>query len=45
MEEQKRLERKTTPHFWNLNEDPQLTNMVVHLIKEGESHDSHMMTA
>ena len=29
------MERKTTPHFWNLNEDPQLTGMVVHLIKHG----------
>ena len=35
-EEQKR--RKTTPHFWNLNEDPQLTDMVVHFVKRGKSH-------
>ena len=34
-EEQKR--RKTTPHFWNLNEDPQLTDMVVHFVKKGKS--------
>ncbi len=34
-EEKKRQERKTTPHFWNLNEDPQLTGMVVHLIGSG----------
>jgi len=27
--------RKTTAHFWNLNEDPQLTNMVVHFIPPG----------
>ena len=33
----KREERKTTPHFWNLNEDPQLTSMVIHLIKEGRN--------
>ncbi len=25
------------PHFWNLNEDPALTDMVVHLIKTGDS--------
>ena len=35
LEEQKRQKRKTTPHFWNLNEDPQLTGMVVHLITRG----------
>ena len=29
--------RKTTAHFWNLNEDPQLTNMVVHFIPPGNS--------
>ena len=34
-ERQKQVERKTTPHFWNLNEDPQLSNMVVHLAKPG----------
>eukprot|EP00794_Sanderia_malayensis_P003504 gene3504-4004_t len=28
--------RKTTAHFWNLNEDPQLTNMVVHFIPKGD---------
>lgn len=25
------------PHFWNLNEDPQLSNMLVHLAKPGQS--------
>ena len=35
LEEQNRKKTKTTPHFWNLNEDPQLTGMVVHLVKEG----------
>ena len=35
-EEKKEKEmRKTTPHFWNLNEDPQLSNMIVHFIKPG----------
>lgn len=24
-----------TPHFWNLNEDPALTGMVVHLCPDG----------
>ena len=27
--------RKTVAHFWNLNEDPQLTNMVLHFIPPG----------
>lgn len=36
LEDMKRQERNTTPHFWNLNEDPQLTGMVVHLIKQGK---------
>lgn len=36
MEELNRKKTKTTPHFWNLNEDPQLTGMVVHLIKKGK---------
>ena len=34
-EEQNRQKTKTTPHFWNLNEDPQLTGMVTHLVKRG----------
>ncbi|XP_033639651.1 kinesin-like protein KIF28P [Asterias rubens] len=32
---QKREEMKVTPHFWNLNEDPALTGMVVHFTKSG----------
>ncbi|KAJ7319512.1 hypothetical protein OS493_035822 [Desmophyllum pertusum] len=28
--------RKTTPHFWNLNEDSQLSRKIMHLIKPGE---------
>ena len=27
--------RKTTAHFWNLNEDPQLSNMVHHFVTSG----------
>jgi len=27
--------KKTTSHLWNLNEDPQLTNMIVHFLKPG----------
>ena len=30
-----REKRKTTPHLWNLNEDPQLTGVVVHFIDQG----------
>ncbi|CAD5220541.1 unnamed protein product [Bursaphelenchus xylophilus] len=29
--------RKTVAHMWNLNEDPALTDMVVHFIPEGEN--------
>uniref|UniRef100_A0A7M5U6V4 Kinesin-like protein 6 n=2 Tax=Clytia hemisphaerica TaxID=252671 RepID=A0A7M5U6V4_9CNID len=28
--------KKMTAHFWNLNEDPQLTNMVNHFLQPGE---------
>lgn len=27
--------QKTTPHFWNLNEDSQLSGKVLHFIKPG----------
>jgi len=37
-EEQSREEaRKTIPHFWNLNEDPQLTSMIMHFCPPGKS--------
>ena len=37
-EEKKREEaRKTIPHFWNLNEDPQLTSMIIHFSPPGKS--------
>ncbi|KAI6188028.1 putative tRNA N6-adenosine threonylcarbamoyltransferase [Aphelenchoides besseyi] len=29
--------RKTDPHMWNLNEDPALTDMIVHFIEEGDN--------
>lgn len=28
-------ERQETPHFWNLNPDPQLTGMIIQMIKPG----------
>jgi len=28
-------ERQSTPHLWNLNPDPQLTGMIIHIIKPG----------
>ena len=28
--------KKMTAHFWNLNEDPQLTNMVAHFLQPGK---------
>ena len=37
-EEQEKMEkelRKTTPHFWNLNEDSQLSGKIHHFIKPG----------
>ncbi|XP_033111082.1 kinesin-like protein KIF28P [Anneissia japonica] len=36
-ERQKQEEIKVTPHFWNLNEDPALTGIVVHFAKKGVS--------
>ena len=37
VEEKRRHEMSGLPHFWNLNEDPQLTNMVTHVVKRGEN--------
>lgn len=31
------VQRKSKPHFWNLNEDPALTDMIIHFIKSGDS--------
>jgi len=28
-------DKKVVPHFWNLNEDPALTGMIVHFAREG----------
>lgn len=39
-EDQEKKEKemqKTTPHFWNLNEDPQLSGKVRHFIKAGQT--------
>ncbi|XP_078483346.1 kinesin-like protein KIF28 isoform X2 [Ciona intestinalis] len=36
-ERSKQEARKTTPHLWNLNEDPTLTGMIVHLTPAGSS--------
>ncbi|KAL8576237.1 hypothetical protein ACOMHN_006160 [Nucella lapillus] len=30
-------ERKVVPHFWNLNEDPSLSSVIVHFCREGTS--------
>nr|XP_039267271.1 kinesin-like protein KIF28P [Styela clava] len=35
-ERNKQEARKTTPHFWNLNEDPMLTGMIVHFVPAGK---------
>lgn len=29
-------QRKSVPHFWNLNEDSALTDMIVHFVRTGE---------
>ncbi|XP_005092304.1 kinesin-like protein KIF28P [Aplysia californica] len=34
-EKKKTEERKVTPHFWNLSEDPALTAMIIHFCREG----------
>ncbi|XP_046575245.1 kinesin-like protein KIF28P [Haliotis rubra] len=36
-ENQIQARRKTECHFWNLNEDPALTAMVIHFVKDGKS--------
>ncbi|XP_035688755.1 kinesin-like protein KIF28P [Branchiostoma floridae] len=36
-ERRKQEEMKVIPHFWNLNEDPSLTGMVVHFVREGNT--------
>lgn len=36
-DKKKSEDRKVIPHFWNLNEDPALTAMVVHFCPEGKS--------
>ena len=36
-EDKKKRDMQKLPHFWNLNEDPQLTNMVAHLVKTGKN--------
>nr|KAG5687659.1 hypothetical protein BaRGS_027551 [Batillaria attramentaria] len=36
-EHKKQEERKVIPHFWNLNEDPSLTAMIVHFCREDEA--------
>ncbi|KAI0211658.1 Kinesin-related protein 1 [Lamellibrachia satsuma] len=34
---QKKEQQKTIPHFWNLNEDPSLTAMIVHFTPKGKT--------
>ncbi|XP_077978175.1 kinesin-like protein KIF28 [Glandiceps talaboti] len=34
-EQKKQAQMKVVPHFWNLNEDPSLTAMIVHFVTEG----------
>jgi hypothetical protein len=39
-EEQKKLERQSHPHLYNLNVDPQLTGMIVHTLKPGDQQSA-----
>ncbi|XP_063964719.1 kinesin-like protein KIF28P [Lytechinus pictus] len=34
-EKKKHEEMKVMPHLWNLNEDPALTGMIIHMLKQG----------
>lgn len=34
--EAEKKERQSTPHLWNLNPDPQLTGMIIQIIKPGQ---------
>eukprot|EP01135_Chromosphaera_perkinsii_P006545 Nk52_evm17s539 gene=Nk52_evmTU17s539 len=36
-EEKQKKRQESEPHFWNLNEDPQLTGAIVHFVKEGST--------
>ncbi|XP_052103729.1 kinesin-like protein KIF28P isoform X1 [Mytilus californianus] len=36
-DKKKNEDRKVIPHFWNLNEDPALTAMVIHFCNDGKS--------
>ncbi|XP_013402033.1 kinesin-like protein KIF28P [Lingula anatina] len=36
-QKQKEEEKKVTPYFWNLNEDPSLSGMLIHFCKPGQS--------
>ncbi|KAK2185880.1 hypothetical protein NP493_220g03034 [Ridgeia piscesae] len=35
--EQEKEDQKTIPHFWNLNEDPSLTHIIIHFTRRGET--------
>ncbi|XP_060594339.1 kinesin-like protein KIF28P [Ruditapes philippinarum] len=37
MHQKEEGDKKVIPHFWNLNEDPALTGMIVHFIKPGKN--------
>lgn len=36
-DKKKNEDRKVIPHFWNLNEDPALTAMVIHFCNDGRN--------
>lgn len=36
LEQSLEVRRKDTPHLWNLNEDPALSDVIVHFVDKGE---------
>ena len=36
-EKKRKNVQMTTPHLWNLHEDPQLTHVVVHMLQNGNN--------
>lgn len=36
LEQSLEVRRKDTPHLWNLNEDPALSDVIVHFVDKGD---------
>lgn len=37
MDDEAETRRRDQPHLWNLNEDPALTDIIVHFIDKGDN--------